>query len=89
MITVGIDEKGQIYLDGSAVEGAVDVRYGVSSRIELRLKALEQGESDQKARLVLFKCDRNVDREIFEPVLAAISEGGGIVAAVGTGSQTE
>ena len=37
-------------------------------------------------RLVVFRCDQGVDKQVFEPVLAAISKAGGVIAAVGEAS---
>ena len=34
-------------------------------------------------RHVQFKCDASLPKEVFEPVLKAIAEGGGIIEAVG------
>jgi hypothetical protein len=41
------------------------------------------GKKDPRERLVVFRCDKGVDKKVFEPVLAAISKAGGVIAAVG------
>jgi len=74
-ISVVIDEDGLIYLQGQKMEDVLAVQYGVS--------ALIKEDRGPRGRTVLFKCDRNVDKEVFQPVMAAISEGGGIIAALG------
>jgi len=38
---------------------------------------------------VVFRCDRAVGREVFEPVLDAITRAGGIIAAVGERPETK
>jgi hypothetical protein len=37
--------------------------------------------------MVVFRCDQGVDKKVFEPVLAAISKAGGVIAAVGEASE--
>jgi biopolymer transport protein ExbD len=72
---VDIDESGQIYLDGALVDGAKTVEGGVRS-------AVANTVSDEQ-RHVQFRCDKSQPREIFQPVLQAIAEAGGIIEAVG------
>ena len=72
---VAVDETGQIFLDGVAVNSAKDVEWGVRALLA-RTVADDQ-------RHVQFKCDANLPREMFEPVLQAIAEAGGIIDAVG------
>jgi len=73
---VAVDEEGQIYLDGQEVETAKDVEWGV--------RALLANAVTDEQRHVQFKCDAEMPKEIFQPVLQAIAEAGGIVQAVGT-----
>jgi len=82
-ISVGIDKDGGIYLGGVRVPDAQAIEYGVSAQLQERLKRLPEGQDDTTARMVLFKCDRTISREIYAPVISAISRGGGIVAAIG------
>ena len=75
LVSVSVDENGNVFLQGTRVGGARDVEAGVA--------ALLHGRTDEKDRVVLFKCDRDIDREVYEPVIGAITRGGGIVGAVG------
>jgi biopolymer transport protein ExbD len=72
---VAIDQGGQIYFEGSQVENPKDVEWGV--------RALLANTVVDDQRHVQFRCDAAVTKEIFEPVLKAIAEGGGIIEAVG------
>ena len=74
-ISVSIDEQGLIYIQGANVPDEQAIEYGVEALIKDR--ATEQG------RTVMFKCNKAVTREVFEPVIEAISKAGGIVAAMG------
>ena len=76
---VAVDEAGQIYLDGVAVNNAKDVEWGV--------RALLAKTVADDQRHVQFKCDANLPKEMFEPVLKAIAEAGGIIDAVGEKEQ--
>ena len=72
---VAIDEDGVIYFDGSRVDNAKDVEWGV--------RALLTNTISDDQRHVQFKCDSDLPKETFEPVLKAIAEAGGIIEAVG------
>ena len=72
---VALDETGEIYFDGARVDGAKDVEWGVRA-------LLAKTVSDDQ-RHVQFKCDKSQPKEVFEPVLKAIAEAGGIIEAVG------
>lgn len=72
---IAIDSAGVIYFDGDRVDNAKDVEWGVRA-------LLSQTVSDDQ-RHVQFKCDANLSKETFEPVLKAIAEAGGIIEAVG------
>ena len=72
---VAIDETGQIFFEGEAVGSAKDVEWGI------RAKLANTVADDQ--RHVQFKCDANLPKETFEPVLKAIAEAGGLIDAVG------
>ena len=74
-VSVSIDAEGGIFFNGRPV-GSADV-------IEAGVAAFLVGKKDPKDRLVVFRCDRGVDKKVFEPVLAAISKAGGVIAAVG------
>lgn len=72
---VAIDETGAIYLDGQIVDGAKDIEWG--------LRAILTSTVSDEQRHVQLKCDKNQPKEIFQPVLKAIAEAGGIIEAVG------
>lgn len=72
---VAIDAEGVIYFDGERVNSAKDIEWGVRALLA-RTIADEQ-------RHVQFKCDAKLSKEVFEPVLKAIAEAGGIIEAVG------
>ncbi len=72
---VVIDEKGQIYCDNSPVDSAKDV--------EFSLRAILTNTVSDDQRHVQFKCDKSQSKEVFQPVLQAIAEAGGIIEAVG------
>lgn len=75
LVSVSIDKDGNVFLQGTRVGGARDVETGVA--------ALLEGRTSEEDRIVLFKCDRDVDREVYEPVIAAIAGAGGLIGAVG------
>lgn len=72
---VAVDKDGEIYFDGTRVDSAKDVEWGV--------RALLTSTVSDDQRHVQFKCDSELPKEIFEPVLKAIAAGGGIIEAVG------
>jgi biopolymer transport protein ExbD len=72
---IAIDSTGQIYFDGDKVQNAKDVEWGV--------RALLSKTVAEEQRHVQFKCDASLTKEMFEPVLKAIAEAGGIIEAVG------
>jgi biopolymer transport protein ExbD len=74
-VSVSINPQGAIYLQGLEVQDAQTLEQGVST-----LLADKVSEAD---RTVLFKCDESVQREVFEPVLEAIAQAGGLIAALG------
>lgn len=74
-ITVEIDAKGNIYFQGLQVPNAEAIEWGVRSLLE--------GKTTEKFKMVMFRCDRSVGKDTFEPVIEAIAKGGGLIAAVG------
>lgn len=72
---VSIDKDGAIYFNGDRVDGPKDVEWGVRA-------VLARTISDDQ-RHVQFKCHAGHVREVFEPVMQAIAEAGGIIEAVG------
>jgi len=74
-VSVVIDENSVVYVNGRRVADADAVESAVGTVLQrLRPEA-------QKA--VVFRCDRSVDKSVFEPVLDAISRAGGTIFAVG------
>lgn len=74
-ILVSIDSEGAIYLQGVLMPDADAVEWGISGLLE--------GIEDPANRLVVFRCDRDVTKSIFEPVIDAIARAGARIAAVG------
>ena len=74
-VTVSVVADGTIYLQGREVPNAEAVEWGI--------RALLEGRKTEKGRTVIFRCDRSVSKDVFEPVIEAIAGGGGLIAAVG------
>ena len=72
---VDIDEAGIIYVDGTPVSDSQAVTDILMPKLD--------GTLSDKQRHVQFKCDSNLGKSQFEPVLQAIAEAGGIIDAVG------
>ena len=72
---VAVDENGEIFFDGTRVDNAKDVEWGV--------RALLTNTVSDDQRHVQFKCDSALPKETFEPVIKAIASAGGIIEAVG------
>jgi biopolymer transport protein ExbD len=77
-VSVSIDADGGIFFNGRPVASPATIEAGVAGFLS--------GKKDAKDRMVVFRCDRGVDKKVFEPVLAAISKAGGVIAAVGDAS---
>lgn len=76
---VDIDQDGQIYLDGEKVNDSKDIEIGLS--------ALLKNTISDDQRHIQFKCDATQTKDVFEPVVQAIAEAGGIIEAVGEKEQ--
>jgi biopolymer transport protein ExbD len=74
LISVTVDRDGVIYFQGRRAS-VKDVEWGV--------RAMVEGKTQQRDKTVVFRCDRNLSRMKFEPVIEAIAKGGGLIAAVG------
>jgi biopolymer transport protein ExbD len=74
-IIVLIDHESKIYFQGTSIDSAAQIESEVRNAIGDR--------TDDKSRTVLFRCDKAVDKRVFEPVIEAIAKGGGRIAAVG------
>lgn len=72
---VSIDKDGIIFFNGERVDGPKDIEWAVRAKLARTIA------DDQ--RHVQFKCHSGHPREVFEPVMQAIAEAGGIIEAVG------
>jgi hypothetical protein len=72
---VAIDKDGAIIFDGERVDGPKDIEWAVRAKLARTIA------DDQ--RHVQFKCHSGHPKEVFEPVMQAIAEAGGIIEAVG------
>lgn len=77
-VSVSIDADGGMFFNGRPVASPATIEAGVAGFLA--------GKKDAQDRLVVFRCDQGVDKQVFEPVLAAISKAGGVIAAVGEAS---
>ncbi|MFM8291647.1 MAG: ExbD/TolR family protein [Planctomycetia bacterium] len=80
-VSVSIDADGGIFFNGRPVASPATVEAGVAGFLV--------GKKETKDRMVVFRCDKGVDKKVFEPVLEAISKAGGVIAAVGEASGTK
>lgn len=76
-ITVIIDEEGIAYVNGRRQDSPKTVQAEVQEMLDRR------DSTNILQRTVMFKCDRTVKKVVFEPIIEAIVEAGGIMAAVG------
>jgi biopolymer transport protein ExbD len=74
-VSVSIDSDGAIFFNGRPVTSPATIEAGVAGFLA--------GKKAPQDRMVVFRCDQGVDKKVFEPVLAAISRAGGVIAAVG------
>lgn len=74
-VSVAIDADGGMFFNGRPVGSAETIEAGVAGFLA--------GAKRPDERVVVFRCDKGVDKKVFEPVLAAISKAGGVIAAVG------
>ena len=72
---VAIDAEGKVYFQGRRVSDARSVETEVSE--------LLKNVTSREGRMVLFRCDRAAGKEVFEPVMDAITRAGGVIVAVG------
>ena len=81
---VSIDAEGVFWFQGEEVPESLDIKQGVKGWIDAQAKA---GRTNVIARTVMFRCDKTMPRHVFEPVIEAISAGGGLICAVGEKSE--
>jgi biopolymer transport protein ExbD len=77
-VSVSIDADGGMFFNGRPVASPATIEAGVAGFLA--------GKKEVKDRMVVFRCDKGVDKKVFEPVLAAISKAGGVITAVGEAS---
>lgn len=73
-VSVAIDHEGEVHLNGSRT--TVDA-------LEAQLTAELANKTTPRGRTVMLKCDREIEKHVFEPVIEAIAAAGGQIAAVG------
>ena len=56
---------------------------GDAGSVENAVGALIEGATTDPGRTVMFKCDKKITKQIFEPVLGAIAKAGATIAAIG------
>ena len=78
-IYVAIDKENRLWIDGAEVASPDEIESGVSGR----LSSMDPNAPADR-RCVVFECDKEVAKEVFEPVLEAIAKTGAVIAAVGT-----
>lgn len=74
-VIVAIDTDLRLRLQGKQMPSAKSVGDGVA--------ALLEGKATQDEKTVLFVCDQDVPKRVYEPVLRALAEAGATVAALG------
>jgi len=72
---VAVDADEVLYFQGKPI--------GSAKEIEAELSQTIDPNDSLDARTVIFECDRNVRKEVFEPILESIAKAGGIIGAVG------
>ena len=82
-ITVLIDAEGIAYVNGRRQDSSKMVQAEVQEMLDRR------DSTNVLQRTVMFKCDQAVRKLVFEPVIEAIVEAGGIMAAVGDRGEPE
>ncbi len=74
-ITVTIDAGGACFLQGKKL-------YDVDA-LESQMEMLLKGRTTDEQRTVIFRCDKSVPNETFEPAIDAIVKAGGLLGLVG------
>ncbi len=73
-ISVAISENGDVHLNGEET-----TKEALKQQLTAELKEKET----PKGRTVMLKCDQDLTKPVYEPVIDAIAEAGGRLAAVG------
>ena len=79
-VSVAVDEQGQVYLNGTKT---------TAEALENQLSAELADKETPSGRIVMLKCDKTVDKAVFEPVINAIAAAGGRIAAIGEKGEQE
>lgn len=74
-VSVAISRDGKIFLNGQEIPDSQAVEWGVA--------ALIKDKATVEGRTVRFKCDREIDKRVFEPVIEAIAKAGARITAIG------
>lgn len=74
-VLVVVDEDHQLWVNGEPRDSA--------EQIEWEVLALLEGRDEPEQRIVHLKVDRRAPKRVYEPVIGAIAEAGGTIAAVG------
>jgi biopolymer transport protein ExbD len=85
-IFIAIDAKGQTHMSwGYEKTILVQDTDQIKAAVEARIAELKQHRTTLRPqdRYVLFKCDRTVDQTLYQPVINAIAEGGGVILNTG------
>ena len=76
-VSVAITQDGTVHVEG------VKIRDNDPKAVEWAVLSRIKDKKTLKGRTVLFKCDKRVDKSVFEPILNAIAEAGARITAVG------
>jgi len=76
-LMVQIDGDGFLYVNGQRHESPKAIQAEIKTMLDAR------DATNVLQRTILFKCDRKIKKTVFEPVIEAIVEAGGVVAAIG------
>ncbi len=78
-LSVAISQDGRIFVHNRELPDAEAVEWAIAALLKDR-KAPEQ-------RVVMFRCDSAIAKEVFEPVIEAIAKGGGLIGALGAAAE--
>lgn len=83
-ISIGIDEESAIWYNGKKMDMGSWMD-ALPPKLEADLALIE----NPKDRVVIFRCDQNINKKLFEPVLGFITSAGGVVVLVGEEGQPD
>ena len=76
-ISLMVTKEGKVYLNG------VQLPAGEPEAVEYGIMALIKDKKTPDGRTVMFKCDRDIGKDVFEPLIAAAAKAGARITAVG------